>query len=92
MKTSIKTIKTSTYKGHTIRVCEINSFFETVLVDNDADEMEEAPILKQDNELEYASVADAKRMINGQEPKAILCYIADIPELRERFYARFTTK
>lgn len=92
MKTSIKTIKAVTYKGHTIRVCKINGFSETVLIDNDADELEEAPIYKQDNELEYPSIADAKRMINGQEPKAILCYIADIPELKERFYARFTNK
>lgn len=90
-KTKLTAGKTINYKGHTIRVCADASLLwrEYVLIDNDADEIEDAPIYMQDNEFDYCSVADAKRMINGQLPKYYDGVLDAIPELKERFFARF---
>lgn len=90
-KTKLTAGKTINYKGHTIRVCQDASLLwrEYVLIDNDDDEIEDAPIYMQDNEFDYSSVADAKRMINGQLPKFCPAELYDFPQLKERFFARF---
>lgn len=90
-KTKLTAGKTINYKGHTIRVCaDVQlDWREYVLIDNDANEIEDAPIYMQDNEFDYGSVADAKRMINGQFPKFYPAVLDDVPQLKERFFARF---
>ena len=59
------------YKGHTIRKIECVFGYEHVFVDMMRDEFENAPALKSVDEWEYASIADAKRMISGKMPKYV---------------------
>jgi hypothetical protein len=58
------------YKGHTIRKVEDWVGNERTFIDMPPSEtFEDAPILKQVYEYEYASIADAKRAINGKPMK-----------------------
>lgn len=63
----LTTIKEVRYKGHTIRTAKDEFGIETILIDNSADEIEDAPCRAAENEFTYASVADAKRAINGEK-------------------------
>lgn len=91
-----ETIKTIKYKGHTIRVAKSEFGIERVFIDNFEEYIETAPFNLFDADFDYASIADAKRMINGEMPKYIPAYL-DYPELRklnlrERFFNRFKKK
>lgn len=87
MKDKLTTIKELRYKGHVIREAENEFGCRMVLIDNDSDEREDAPILCAENEFTYASIADARRAINGQPMKWIP---ADAEVWGERYYKRFT--
>lgn len=67
MKTAIKELARVNYKSHIIRKVEDEFRNVFVLVDNESDEVENAPALMRVDEFSYASIADAKRAINGKE-------------------------
>lgn len=91
MIVKIKTVKTLTYKGHTIRVFQYpNELEQDVLIDNDSDTLELGPVLKRIDEFTYGTIADAKRAINNVQVKFI---DLGIDECRhDEFYNRFKTK
>ena len=86
MKTKIKTLKERVYKGQVLREVETEYGCVFVLVDNDSNEVENAPAKMQENEYTYASFADAKRCING-EPMVYVMGEADY--LGDKYFNRF---
>ena len=86
MKIKITTLKTLKYKGHTIRKVLTQFNCEEVLIDNDADEIENAPVLMKPQDFTYASIEDAKRFVRGEQ-MMFIPQEADI--LRDRYYNRF---
>lgn len=88
MVVNIKTIKTLTYKGHTIRVFQYpNGWSLNVLIDNDSDTLEMSYNKMRVDEFVYGSIADAKRAINNVPVKFI---DLGIDECRhDEFYNRF---
>ena len=89
-KRKILTQKVINYKGHSIRICEDDFGYDIIVVDNDASEIETAPINMKDCDFTYCSLADAKRMINGMDPKYAPLDIIDYEPTRERYYKRFS--
>ena len=73
------------YKGHVIRKVEAEFGNVIVLIDNNTDEIENAPAFMQENEFTYASIADAKRSINGQPMQ----WISEEVEFRPEYFTRF---
>ena len=67
MKTAIKEVARVNYKSHIIRKVEDEFGNVFALVDNDSNEVENAPALMRVDEFSYASISDAKRAINGRE-------------------------
>lgn len=55
------------------------------IIDNDSNEIENAPAFMQVNEFTYASIADAKRSINGQPMQ----WISEEAEYRPEYFTRF---
>lgn len=78
MKVKVKTLKQQEYKGHIIRKVEDVFHNVFVLIDNPHNEVENAPAYMQEIDFPYASIADAKRAINGQP----MVYVMDNAELR----------
>lgn len=66
-------VRVEVYKGHTIRRLEDEVGNERVTIDCPWSEyeLETSPVLKKESEWKYASVADAKRAINGEQMKFI---------------------
>lgn len=86
MKVNIKKdVARVKYKGHVIRKVEDEFGNVIVLIDNDANELENAPAFMHINEFTYASIADAKRSINGQP----LMWISEEADYRPEYYTRF---
>lgn len=86
MKVNIKRdVSCISYKGHVIRKVEDEFGCEFVLIDNDANEVENAPAFMQVNEFTYPSVADAKRNINGQQ----MVWVCEESEFRPEYFTRF---
>lgn len=65
MKTKINTVVEIKYKGHSIRQVEDEFGCTFVLIDNESNELEDAPAKMLVNEFPYASIADAKRCISS---------------------------
>ena len=86
MKIKITTLKTLKYKGHTIRKVLTHFGNEIVLIDNDSNEIENAPVLMKPQDFTYASIEDAKRFIRG-EKMMFIPQEADI--LGDKYYNRF---
>lgn len=86
MKTKITTVKTLKYKGHTIRKVLTQFNCEVFLIDNNTDEIENAPALMKPQDFTYASIEDAKRFIRG-EKMMFIPQEADV--LGEKYYNRF---
>lgn len=65
----IEQISICKYKGHFIRkvVDEFNNVL--VFIDKPDGEYENAPLYMEDEDFNYASVEDAKRVIRGEQPK-----------------------
>lgn len=89
MKVKIKTLSYIKYRGHVIRKVETEYGCDVVLIDNDANEIETAPVLMCEQDFTYASVADAKRFING-EAMTWMPEEADI--LGAKYWDRFKSK
>ena len=90
MKVRVHTRNTITYRGHFIRRVEDEFRNMIVLIDNPNNEIENAPTYMQENELPYASIADAKRAINGEE---MVWTVSDAWEYRKEDYInRFKQK
>lgn len=85
MKKQVKTVASVQYKGHLIRKVEDIFGHEFVLIDNDSEEVENAPAFMQINEFQYASMADARRAINGQP----MHWISEEAEFRPEYFTRF---
>lgn len=66
MKVKVKTLKSIAYKGHSVRKVEDEFGNEFVLVDNPKAFVENAPSSMDVIDFPYASMADAKRAINGK--------------------------
>lgn len=66
MKIEVHTLKAITYKNHFIRKVEDVFHNVFVLIDNPHNEVENAPKYMQEIEFPYASIADARRAINGE--------------------------
>ncbi len=81
----ISELQRVSYKGHVIRKVEDEFHNEFVLIDNENNEFEDAPILKSISEFTYPSIADAKRNINGQPMK----WICAEAEYRSEYFTRF---
>lgn len=79
-------LKTIQYKGHTIRKVLTHFGNELVLIDNDVDEIENAPALMKPQDYTYASIEDAKRFIRGEQ-MMFIPQEADI--LGDKYYNRF---
>lgn len=89
-KMKIYTQKVINYKGHSIRICEDDFGYDIIVIDNDASEIETAPIAMKDVDFRYCSLTDAKRMISGLVPKFSPFDIVDYEPTRERYYKRFS--
>lgn len=83
-----KELSVENYKGHVIRRIEDEFGYEHVFVDMDSNTFEDAPLHKKVNEWDYASVADAKRVINGKKPKYIPMDLIECIG-KEKYYNRF---
>lgn len=83
MKIKVHTRKTLTYKNHFIRKVEDEFHCERVLIDNPHNEVENAPAYMQEIDFPYASIADAKRAINGE---AMVWVDGDMWECRREDY------
>ena len=66
-----KQVSLEKYMGHYIRKVEDEFGYEHVFIDMPCATFESAPALKRMDEWEYASVADAKRVIRGEMPKYV---------------------
>ena len=88
MSRNVKTESVVNYKGHTIRkvIDEIGNEF--VVIDNDSDVLDDSPLTMTEKDFTYASVADAKRFING---KPMVYWTGDAynPYTKERYWNRF---
>lgn len=90
MKTEHKVLTSINYKGHSIIKTE--DIFGNVLVfiDNNKGWHETAPIDMNEDDFWYASIADAKRFINGQQMVYLPCFIDDYNEaFKARYMNRF---
>jgi len=87
MKLDIKeTLSIVNYKGHAIRKVLTSLNYAVVFIDNDSNEFENAPAYMEPKDYQYASVADAKRFIDGKPMKLVPeCAII----LGDKFYNRF---
>ena len=86
MKIEITTLKTLKYKGHTIRKVLTQFNCEVVLIDNDSNEIENAPVLMKPQDFTYASIEDAKRFIRGEQ---MMFIPQEVDILRDKYYKRF---
>lgn len=79
-------VKALKYKGHVIMKI-IDCFdCEYVFIDNNKGWFDDSPLNMSEDDFWYASIADAKRFINGQQ----MTWIPGIVEcLGERYYNRF---
>lgn len=71
IKKVVEQLSLEKYKGHFIRKVVDDFGCTHVFVDMPSPTFEDAPALKRVDEWEYASVADAKRMINKKMPKYV---------------------
>lgn len=89
MRKKIKeTLATCDYKGHVIRKVEDEFGCEYTFIDNFNDDFEDAPAYMQEEDFWYASIADAKRFINGKDMKWLPGFL-DCDCVADRFWNRF---
>jgi DNA polymerase II small subunit/DNA polymerase delta subunit B len=90
MIVKVKTLSTTTYKGHFIRKVEDEFGNVYVLIDCSDNEVENAAANMKVNEFPYSSISDAKNAING---KAMKYVDSDVFECRrEEYLNRFLNK
>lgn len=66
MKVKVNTLKSVTYKGHSVRNVEDEFGNQFTLIDNPNEYIENAPSQMDVIDFPYASMADAKRAISGR--------------------------
>lgn len=89
MKIKHNVMTSTNYKGHTITKTEDEFGNVLVFIDNDKGWHETAPINMNDDDFWYASIADAKRFINGQKMIYLPCFIDD---WNDAFKARYMNR
>lgn len=86
MQVKVHTRKTITYKGHFIRKVVDEFKNEIVLIDNPSNVIENAPAYMQPQDYTYASIADAKRFINGEQ---MVWQPGEVEYLGDKYWNRF---
>ena len=86
-KNVVKELSVTTYKGHTIRKVLDEFGYKHTFIDMFASTFEDAPLYKSVEEWSYSSVADAKRVIDGEKPYYIPMDL--VGNAKKAYYNRF---